>query len=417
MIQPDQLPSMATAKPARPTSRAASRTRETIFFIRCLLFRPLDPSSYTERIAFRMKRAKARHLLADLYRAALDGADPGEGVRRALARKRIARALAGAREVGVFAAGKAAAAMLDAARGRFDRGLAVLPRGHPGPRERGVEILFSAHPEPDRSSVEAARAAIRFFRSFGSDDAILALISGGASSLVALPRPGLTLERKRRAVKRLIAAGASISEVNRLRTPPLGGERGASRRRDAGPRDLARALGRPRGPAGDGRIRAHDPPPPRRPRARRRVQPRGTRRRGPGGPARRPLAPPREPAAVGRGEPGGGGLRPRRVAPPSRRGLPRRRRDDSDPVGKGRPRGPQSRARARGGARARGRRALRCRAPGRGLGRPGRIARTPRGPSRTGGRSLARPAAVSTPPARSPDTTRTRSSRPWATSS
>ncbi len=161
---------------------------------------------------------RRRRLLTRLYRAALAGADPGAGVRRALEEDRVAAGLDGARQVGVFAVGKGAGAMVEAAAGRYARGLAILPRGHPAPRARGVAVLAAAHPEPDRSSVEAALAALRFFRSFGQDDAILCLVSGGASSLLALPRPGITLEAKRRAVEKLIATGASIDEVNRLRT-------------------------------------------------------------------------------------------------------------------------------------------------------------------------------------------------------
>lgn len=108
--------------------------------------------------------------------------------------------------------------MLRGAAGRFDRGLLVLPRGHPAPKIPDARTLFASHPEPDRSSVQAALAALSFFRSFGPDDVLLSLISGGASSLLALPRPGVTLAEKRRAVRRLAASGVSILEINRLRT-------------------------------------------------------------------------------------------------------------------------------------------------------------------------------------------------------
>ena len=52
-----------------------------------------------------------RALLRRLYDAALEGADPEAAVRRALERPDVARALAGARTVGLFAVGKAAARM------------------------------------------------------------------------------------------------------------------------------------------------------------------------------------------------------------------------------------------------------------------------------------------------------------------
>jgi hydroxypyruvate reductase len=95
--------------------------------------------------------------------------------------------------------------------------MVVLPRGYSGGGLSSVEVLFSSHPEPDSSSVRAARRALDYFESFGSRDVILCLISGGASSLLALPRPGLTLEAKRRAIRRLMRSGASIVAINRLR--------------------------------------------------------------------------------------------------------------------------------------------------------------------------------------------------------
>ena len=106
--------------------------------------------------------------------------------------------------------------MLSGARGVPGQRLAVVPRG--GLRPRGkAEVLASAHPEPDLSSVRAARRALAFFSEFERGDAILCLISGGTSSLLCLPRPGLSLAEKRRRIARLARRGAPIAEVNRLR--------------------------------------------------------------------------------------------------------------------------------------------------------------------------------------------------------
>ena len=157
-------------------------------------------------------------LLPILYRAALRAVDPGRAVRRALAERPVARTVESARRVGVFAVGKGAAAMFRAAWRPGRSGLVVLPRGYTAPRGRGVTVRFSAHPEPDESSVRAARAAVRFFSGFGPGDVVLCLVSGGASSLLCLPRPGITLAQKKRAVARLVRAGKPIGEVNRLRT-------------------------------------------------------------------------------------------------------------------------------------------------------------------------------------------------------
>ena len=160
-----------------------------------------------------------RDLSSRLHRAALAGADPERAVRRALSRPDVARALAGARSVGIFAAGKAAAAMARGARSaRPSRSLIVLPRGHAPAGLDPRDVLFAAHPEPDGSSARAARQALAFFASFGAPDVILCLVSGGTSSLLALPRAGWTLAAKRRAVRELARTGASILALNRLRT-------------------------------------------------------------------------------------------------------------------------------------------------------------------------------------------------------
>jgi glycerate 2-kinase len=161
----------------------------------------------------------SRDLLARLYRAALDGTDPEAAVRQALALPEVARALSAARAVGIFAAGKAAAGM---ARGASSVGaartLTVLPKGHPARGLDRRDVAFAAHPEPDASSVRAARRALRFFASFSRGDVVLCLVSGGASSLVALPRQGMTLAEKRRRIRALARSGASILALNRLRT-------------------------------------------------------------------------------------------------------------------------------------------------------------------------------------------------------
>jgi hydroxypyruvate reductase len=120
--------------------------------------------------------------------------------------------------MGVFACGKAAASMLQGVPRRFRTvALAVLPRGYPAEGLSCSTVLFAAHPEPDSSSVQAARRSADYFSLFGSEDVILCLISGGTSSLLALPRQEITLDQKRRAVRGLMRSGASIVEVNRLR--------------------------------------------------------------------------------------------------------------------------------------------------------------------------------------------------------
>ncbi|MEO8431697.1 MAG: DUF4147 domain-containing protein [Acidobacteriota bacterium] len=164
-----------------------------------------------------MPRKTTAAVLRELFDAALRAADPAPAVSRALADPSIRRALEGARKIGVFAVGKAAARMLAAAGLPAGPALAILPRGYPAPARAGIEVLRASHPEPDRSSVAAARRAVAFFRSFSAEDAILCLVSGGTSSLLCLPADGWTLAAKRAAIRELVRSGASIVEVNRLR--------------------------------------------------------------------------------------------------------------------------------------------------------------------------------------------------------
>ena len=161
----------------------------------------------------------SEHFLGRLYRAALAAVDPRLVTAAGLRERAVAKPLREARRVGVFAVGKAAAGMFEAAAAPGRKGLVILPRGYPAPPSRpGATVLFSAHPEPDASSVAAARAAVRFFSGFGPEDVVLCLVSGGSSSLLCLPRPGVTLARKKHAVARLVRAGSAIDAVNRLRT-------------------------------------------------------------------------------------------------------------------------------------------------------------------------------------------------------
>ncbi len=155
-------------------------------------------------------------LLDVLWRAALDAVDP----ERLTARFLAARRTPGACRRGLFACGKAAVAMASGAFGsaRFDATLVVAPHRAAVPDALRPAVLFASHPEPDRSSVAAARAAVAFFRGFGPGDEVLALVSGGTSSLLCLPRPGVTLAEKRSRIRAAARAGWPIARLNRLRS-------------------------------------------------------------------------------------------------------------------------------------------------------------------------------------------------------
>lgn len=155
-------------------------------------------------------------------------------------------------EVRVVAVGKASVAMasgaLEALRGARDVDVRACLVVTPG-AARGVRageltstprtrILRASHPLPDGRSVAAARAAMAVARAAGRaassrESALVVLVSGGASSLVAWPAPGVSLADKRRVTAALLASGAPVTEINTVR-------RRLSRIKDGG---LAREAG------------------------------------------------------------------------------------------------------------------------------------------------------------------------------
>jgi glycerate 2-kinase len=75
----------------------------------------------------------------------------------------------------------------------------------------------ASHPLPDARSVTAGRHARDIARSVSGDEGVLLLLSGGASSLLALPDEGLTLEDKQHTIRRMMHAGADIHALNTVR--------------------------------------------------------------------------------------------------------------------------------------------------------------------------------------------------------
>jgi hydroxypyruvate reductase len=122
----------------------------------------------------------------------------------------------------VIGAGKASAAMAEAVEAHWAgaaeqlTGLVVTRYGYERPCAR-IEIASAAHPVPDAAGLAAAERMLRLVAGLTEHDLVLALISGGGSSLLPLPLPGLTLEDKQVLNRALLASGATIREMNTLR--------------------------------------------------------------------------------------------------------------------------------------------------------------------------------------------------------
>lgn len=86
-------------------------------------------------------------------------------------------------------------------------------------RTRRIKINRANHPTPDARGLRGVKRMLELREKFmiNENDVVLCLISGGASSLMPYPRPGISLKDKQRITKTLIASGANIQEINTVR--------------------------------------------------------------------------------------------------------------------------------------------------------------------------------------------------------
>ncbi len=96
-------------------------------------------------------------------------------------------------------------------------GIVVIPKGSKS-RIKGkkFQIFNSRHPKPDKTSVKAAKEVMKFVQNKRSDELIIFLVSGGGSSLLAMP-DDITLDDKIYVTNLLLKSGATIQEFNCIR--------------------------------------------------------------------------------------------------------------------------------------------------------------------------------------------------------
>jgi glycerate 2-kinase len=168
-------------------------------------------------------RDDPRAFLRALFDAAVAQALPGPSLATFLPAPPRGRTLV----LGAGKAGGAMAAALDAAWPAHApmSGLVVtrydyVPPAFAAAQARGatrVEVVQAAHPVPDEAGRHAAARILELARGLSADDLVVCLISGGASSLLALPAPGVTLAEKQAINSALLKSGAAIDEMNCVR--------------------------------------------------------------------------------------------------------------------------------------------------------------------------------------------------------
>jgi len=160
-----------------------------------------------------------RGFLLALFNAAVAQAVPGAGTAAFLPKPPKGRTLV----LGAGKAGGSMAAAVDALwpKGAPMSGLVVTRYDYVPPAYKlnpgRIEVVEAAHPVPDEAGRRAAKRIAELTKGLTKDDLVLCLMSGGASSLLAMPADGITLEEKQAINKALLKSGAAIDEMNCVR--------------------------------------------------------------------------------------------------------------------------------------------------------------------------------------------------------
>lgn len=159
-----------------------------------------------------------RRLLLDGFRAAVAAADPLQVLAPALpdaaSIRRVRRTLA-------VGAGKAAASMAMAVERHWPAdapldGLVVTRYAHGLPCRR-IEVIEAGHPVPDEAGERAAARILERATALGEEDLLVALVSGGGSSLLSLPVDSVPMDDLKAVTRSLLASGAPIQDMNVVR--------------------------------------------------------------------------------------------------------------------------------------------------------------------------------------------------------
>nr|WP_321402513.1 glycerate kinase [uncultured Desulfobacter sp.] len=173
--------------------------------------------------------------LKTIYQAAIKRVDPytmvqsrvtldGNTLNIRLDEREIHLSLDKFQKIYVIGAGKATAPMARAMEeilgGKLSGGIISVKTGHTDTLNK-IDIIEAAHPVPDENSRVAAQQIIDMAEKGDETTLFINLISGGGSALLACPRQcrdaSITLGDKQKTTELLLACGADINEINRVR--------------------------------------------------------------------------------------------------------------------------------------------------------------------------------------------------------
>ena len=149
--------------------------------------------------------------LRSLFERAVSVADPMQVIPQKLPERPPGRVV-------VIGAGKASARMAEAVENVWGpcEGLVLTRYGYARPTKK-IEIVEAAHPVPDKIGMETTSRILDLVEGLDEDCFVLALMSGGGSSLLCAPVDGLGLADKQAVNTALLQSGARIGEMNVVR--------------------------------------------------------------------------------------------------------------------------------------------------------------------------------------------------------
>jgi len=80
-----------------------------------------------------------------------------------------------------------------------------------------IKIVEAGHPVPDQAGMDGAKEVLALAKQLQAGDVLIALVSGGGSSLLTLPIDGISIEDMRKTTEALLRSGAPIEEMNVVR--------------------------------------------------------------------------------------------------------------------------------------------------------------------------------------------------------
>jgi glycerate-2-kinase len=181
--------------------------------------------NYSELIAH--GQGKVRRDALEIIQKGIEGADPGKGVYKQLRldgnNLNIGDKVIDLTKIhniyfvgtgkGSFPIAQALEEMLGS---RIKGGVLSVKSGEKRRLAR-IEVIEAGHPLPNENSVLAGRKIFEVAQNAGENDLVFAGVTGGASALLILPPPGISLNDLQCVNQLLLKSGANIREMNAVR--------------------------------------------------------------------------------------------------------------------------------------------------------------------------------------------------------